>query len=307
MNLKIATWQTICILLVNVLILWCAWKGLHYGVRKGFWRIDPRIVECRIRPATPLELSQGADVGVTTRAIVPEYPNSSSPAWNFSISRNTSTVWHQTYSEYSPDYTTLQEDHGLQLRSWERPIIVEANLVSLCRVFPTVKKSTELTTKGLSSPEPAAAQRPNFHVTKAALGWSADRFGYFTVDVSLDISQAAYERPASGSGPQCVENWHWLDSGGNHSFDVTCRQWSGRGGNITNVQISSFVRRPKVSTSSITKVIGLLSINNGWPQEITVEWPKESSLQWPRPGTKFTTKLAPLPKRNLSTVLINND
>jgi hypothetical protein len=45
-----------------------------------------------------------------------------------------------------------------------------------------------------------------------------------------------------------------------------------------------------------TKIRGQLSINRGWPQEITVEWPEKLSENSALTELKFSTKLAPLPK-----------
>lgn len=303
MKLKIFSWQTLVIVVVNSVLLWSGWQ---YSVRKGIWPNNPRIVECRLRPATPLELWHGADVGVTTRAIVPIALVWPCPDLEFSyskVSRNP-TFGHQSTRavcgdrnrQSNSDYMTMQEDVGLHLKSWKRPLIGEVSLRSSSGRFAAVIDKYELTTKGLTTPDLAASRRANFRVDHAVLYQDNDRHGMLEmVQVQLDVSQVTNDQPGLISRPQCVGKWRWQSVGDMHPTRAFIGSWDGAGANIVRVQLRFIFSRLHIPSSKTFKVSGLLSINNGWPQEITVEWPKKSSALSPESKTKFTTILAPLP------------
>lgn len=156
--------------------------GAH--MREQHWPTEPRIT-CEVRSATPLEISQGAQVGVTVRTIEPSTPDSCFPsARNFSIANpqvlqpgfkrklSKAKVWEVVNAEHRKNYFESQTDYGYiwtDVTRWEQPLNAEVSLRSLCGAFPERKQGFDLTTKGIIVPEPQAAQRPNFRVTKAVL------------------------------------------------------------------------------------------------------------------------------------------
>ena len=265
--------------------------------REENWPTQPSIVECRVRPATPLEISQGANIGVTVRAVVPMKPNSC-PGLKYTLASQ-KIRWEENHSLTESNRTEFESTYAY---SWKQnanqpPYIAEAELYSVCGGMNRIAKKFALSGKGLPLPDIGQARQFNFRVSKVILAfWGTKGRMNAEQELRVSIEDVVDETFGLMTYPQCVGNWTVQKANNDFSAKAHIGTTSGNGNQTVEVTVKvDFGKTPQMPKPG-AKIRGQLSINRGWPQEITVEWPEKLSENSALTELEFSTKLAPLPK-----------
>ena len=270
------------------------------------WPDQPQISKCEVRPATPLEISRGADFGLTMQMVSP-YKTAPTYGLRYSIteialkSRPSKSLvpgaWYETHCENRKAAHPIQQDYVLweeteafnrrALKSADGIIEVDLKGGRRVQVPPMTDKVVQLDTKQIPPPDVNTARKPNFLITKATL--------YEDTRAQLDVEGVTDESQGLLSKPQTVGKWT-MEGHPNQPIEASIGSWEGKSKDITSVDV--FIRFSKNSQPPLegAKFRGLISLNRGWPQEVTLEWPKTLDWRSKRQDVKFTAKLAPLPK-----------
>lgn len=268
------------------------------------WPDTTQISKCEVRPATPLEISQGADFGVTMQTVSPENPRSIN-GLRYSISEPATKsklkgVWSDERAEFREAAHLLQQDYHVsqsiaafnrrELKAADGVIEVDIKVGRGKRVYPAADKVFRLDTKTILLPDVNAARKANFRITDAAL--SNDHTARLIID---DYSE---EPNGLISFPQTVGKWT-MEGDPDADFTASIGSWGSMiqaGKTIPFIEV--WIRFPKPKQPSLVgrKFRGLISLGRGWPQEVTLEWPEKIVFDGTGPEVKFTAKLAPLPK-----------
>ncbi len=272
--------------------------------REEKWPSQPRIVECRVRAATPLEISKGANIAVEVRALVPNTAEitQASPMLDFSLrSRSDGAEQMSSWSEGRFDIgfgnRELIQSYSYNLKRDEEqsPFNLKVKLRFLVGKMVPVTRRFEISAKDIALPNVAYARRNNFRVAKAMLFAPVKIGGTTDEEIILDIVDVSSEFPNAPQTAHCPGNWVLQDSGVSPLSIGSSIQQSDDS-QILKVKIHLNYYKRRALPKPGAKIRGQISINRGWPQEITFEWPKISAKSPALTEVKFSTKLAPLPK-----------
>jgi len=273
------------------------------------WPDKAQITKCEVRPATPLEISQGAQFGVTMRVISPQLPQpttglrysvrelaSKSPLPNAPLKG----VWREANSEIRKAAHLLQQDYVVweetdafkrsSLKSADGILEVDMKAGFSGKASALSEKVFRLGTKTIPLPDVKAARKANFRIVEAKC--SQLETVDFAIDSLTDESQGLL------SAVNAVGNWT-MEGHPDVPFEALTNVGSKYvdSGAICSVTVSIRFLTKKHPPLDGAKFRGVISVNHGWPQEVTFEYPKPSiNILAPRPYAKFSAKLAPLPK-----------
>lgn len=304
--MKKISWKEVLFLTAPIAIIALGFWGARFREEK--WPTQPRIIECRVRPATPLEISQGANVGVTVRAVVPNTPEMDQldPRFNCQL-------WSRdhTHSESAEQKSVIggfrtEAKYGRNelIRSFayileqseNKPILTakiqlefpDDNVASLTRQF-------EFSSDDIEFPNVSLARHTNFRVAKAMLLTPSKNTGSTGEEIMLDIVDLSRELPDTIPTANCLGRWEMQDSG-NRSLSISSSMQQNEEKKTAKVTIYFTYSKRRALPKLSAKIRGQISINDGWPQEITFEWPKILARSPAQTEMKFSTKLAPPPK-----------
>ncbi len=280
-----------------------------WGVKRREEAAKPRILECRVRPATPLEVSQGAQIGVTVDSESPVEPGwpcgemrldlvgqgFSSPQTQRAFKR--AQVWNTGRSKTNGQIRSLKNAFGLRLSDLKvssKSLECEATWHFSCAPWPDLKKRIQLDSSGFQLPNPASLRRANFRVNKVALEWPQTN-GTLNKIQSLILSMEDLPVGAHDllSNINVLGSWQWKKGFQAYPVRPTISQ-SGKGSTkwwfFPQIAVPSVLFPPPAGAH----IQGIFAVDDGWPQEITIEWPQQFA---PTGVTelKFSTRLAPLP------------
>lgn len=276
--------------------------------REENWPTQPRIVECRVRPATPLEISQGANVGVTIRAVMPNTPEMDKvhPSLKYSvrsqIDENGESIERErmcavTGGSFERGQRELLENFAYV---WPRnkrqmPDIAKVEILFYKGKAAPVVRQFELNANDVAFPNTAQVRRSNFRVTKVMMLGLQNPNGTSDQEIQFDVDNVTNDFPQLNITAQSVGKWVLQD--GSEYAPVSSIIQQDNKTKATKVAIHFYSYGKKIVLPKPgEKIRGQLSVHRGWPQEIVFEWPKKISKFPVLTELKFSTKLAPLPK-----------
>jgi hypothetical protein len=268
-------------------------------VRENMWPTHPSIVGCWVRPATPVELSQGADIGVTVRSVIPAKPYAF-PLLSLSLVAPPSAQ-NRAMSVFTEDHgqtrgrfdqiTQIDKEIGIKwadISGWDEPITVESKLQT-SRFLP-VQERFELRTDGMKKPDLESVRIANFRLTKASMCFNKAQQKQTLV---FEVEKLTEPGKHPKSDPLCVGNWELNLGSVVFPLQAKRTQWCYL--DRANYMIWVSAEKSGVWPQRATEIRGLLSFERGWPLEIRLHWPKEMS-GCGASELQFSTRLAPLPK-----------
>ncbi|RYX80977.1 hypothetical protein EON83_26235 [bacterium] len=268
-------------------------------LREQHWPTKAHIVACRVRPATPMELSQGKQIGVTYEAKVPKaLLKGYFPEMEYSlVGDHTPKPLHNkiSYTENRNNYARLEKYYAYrweELSSTTSPV-AEVKLISQNKGFPALKQRVELSNKDLVRPNVIEAIRENFHVTNAYIKRAPTVTPLYYV--TFDIENIKDEAQGTLMSSKCLKAWIQRGSRTEIVESPATTSWISNDPTKQNVEIDLEIPTVDGKLTAGTKIRCLLSIAAGWPQEIQVQWPQHLNPDNSPTELKFTTKLAPLP------------
>ncbi len=316
--------KEIVLLLVPVAALAVLVPGVRWF---NNWRAVPRIEMCILRPATAWEASQGATVGYTARTVTPD---AGGPFWSGGIEiRNArgeswasdAPGWGKIAVPSDDDYPddgVASDDIGsadnrsggtMELRGglkWKRVAEKDASVQAEISLWPNVddgapyhvEKTRIFTLQNeVAPPRFKALRRSNFQLEKVQLTTSDCGQGCglshrleFLLERSSSIPKPSLCVSSVGQGKLSF-------NANNQVLPIISAledDWF-KPGRMMSITMTYDENTPSLRDQP-AHFIGLLSIDDGWPQEIRVELPQGLPTQIGTINLPFTAPLAPLPK-----------
>jgi hypothetical protein len=295
-----------------------------------------QILECVNRPATPLELSQGAHFGLTIRAIVPinvpvagatpipiadqirkgysfdlggliTDPDGGGPNRSvIAVTNNREHDFDKATESDKPGYIKIETTSGLRWKNLGvpvKPLPIYVTLIdnshSYPRAFETVNQNYQLKNSPPPFPDPSKFRKENFKVTRVTLQHNPYSPSYMSMKIYFD--DVIDHGNGLMSTPQCIGYWNWGEKKPFYRFAKTYHTEYTESKVPKSVVVMMEIQNLRLPPAKGTKIHGLLSVSNGWPQDISVECPPKLPTKSTDIDLKFTTKLAPLPKVNKSS------
>lgn len=304
--MKKISWKEVLFLTAPIAIIALGFWGARFREEK--WPTQPRIVECRVRPATPLEISQGANIGVTVRAFIPGSPemNKAHPSLKYSVKSqggaNGKSVERERLCTVVNATPTVGQREMVEnfAYAWPRnkkqlPDIAKVEILfSKGKTAPVVRQF-ELNGDDVALPNLAQVRHNNFRVTKVMMLEIPSPSGTNDQKIHFDVDNVTNDFPQLRITAQSVGKWVLQDGSEYAPASTGIQQEVETQATKVTIHFYSYGKN-LVSPKPGEKIRGQLSINRGWPQEIIFEWPKEISKYPALTKLKFSTKLAPLPK-----------
>ncbi len=286
------------------------------------WPDQPQISKCEVRPATPLEISQGAQFGLTIQTVLPANPRQlpelrysiREPAPKSSLSKTSlKGLWRETHVAFCKAAHPLQQDYSMweKTESFNRRVlksadgIIEVDFKAFLSTKPSplTDKVFRLDTKQIPFPDAIAARKANFQVTQAVLTQETAQKGVgekrpYNIFIRFELKDVIDESQGLLTQPQIVGKWV-MEGPVSKTIEAETPNYVTIGPPKTVKAIGIVLLIPNLdhSPQAGTKFRGLISINRGWPQEITLTWPKNRTFKGTNfPKLKFNAQLAPLPK-----------
>lgn len=275
----------------------------------------PEILDCSVRSPTPLEVFKGAQIGVTVLAHASMKPFSCPGiryellqpkpkprvAWRDS-KPGPGTVWFEQRARVEGKYTELQETYAygwFNSKPIPKHLVTHVKLRSSCGAFLPLERKFELPTEGIAAVDINAARRANFQVTSAQLVYmKPSPSGRTYQEIRLSVKDVENRGGGLMTVPRTVGNWTWTN-GKSQPVEAWIGLWSSARsrdaeGTVTSVTVTLETERLKVPPRPGTKISGLVSIAQGWPQKITIEWPEKLNSNFAVNEVEFSAELAPV-------------